>query len=1012
MSTTNSIDLYSLLPAIYRIRDAERGYPLRALLGLISRQAQLVKIDIDGLWDDLFIETCADWVVPYIGDLVANNPISEDIARTRADVAHTIYYRRRKGTLTMLEQLAGDVTGWDAHAVVFFEELGWSQNLNHLRMHEDTFTAVLTWAANTAFSVGQIITDSNGNPQQVTTAGTTGGLQPVWSTTPDGATPDGTVMWAMRGTIDPYAVDRVGTVLLRDLDALDRLNGAFDTTTHTVDVRPPCQLTGWYDIQNIGFFLWRLQSFFTEAVAPRRSAIFADGFHFSPLGNPAPLFVNPAPAPLGTKLVKETEVQSPIRRVAFYFSPGDHYMNVTLATPSLAIYHGNAANPANLVPLTRIVCGDLSNWTPPASGKVVVDVERGRFAFAPGETPLDGVTISYTYGFSGAMGGGPYDHRLKKQAGQTPDPRPAIPNTVADPIALGLLIRVPSLGINTISQAVAQWNPAVNPQAVIQIEDNRTYQENVTVPFPLVPPLPGRPAPLLVIQAGNLQRPTLLGDITVTGGTGAEEFVVNGLLMAGKVHVQGNLDLVEIVHSTLVPGIQLDEQGQAAQPDSPSILVDAPADGLSVLIDHSITGRLLVPEGMIGLFVRDSIIDAPRRDAQGDFTPVLISGSLSPFPGVSSATPGIHVTIGDEGPYMATLPLVPTTLAEARDALQTAIRAAHYTTPFRAARVLSAANRLLIVPGADEELVIEAADSDPTAAELRLDPASARQTSAVVSGVLPTVLAITSLTPQVNVTVGTQGQAVATLAVVPATVAQARDQLQAAIRAAGATPGFTGAVVANMDNQLVVVSGDGGGPITFTSTVSDSTTVVELALETERSAIAADDAGDAPGPPTTLLRTTIFGTVHVQQLPLASEVIFTSVVISKRRQDGCVRFSFVPEGSETPRRYRCQPDFEILQRTEAAERVAGGPISDADHDAIRDDVRSWLQPLFTDIHYGLPGYGQLLVSCPQQIQTGAQDGSEMGAFCFLKQPQRVTSLRVRLQEYLPFGLEPGLIYVT
>ena len=56
MSTTNSLDLYSLLPAVYRIRDAERGYPLRALLGLISEQAQLVKADIDGLWDDLLLK--------------------------------------------------------------------------------------------------------------------------------------------------------------------------------------------------------------------------------------------------------------------------------------------------------------------------------------------------------------------------------------------------------------------------------------------------------------------------------------------------------------------------------------------------------------------------------------------------------------------------------------------------------------------------------------------------------------------------------------------------------------------------------------------------------------------------------------------------------------------------------------------------------------------------------------------------------------------------------------------
>ena len=69
-------------------------------------------------------------------------------------------------------------------------------------------------------------------------------------------------------------------------------------------------------------------------------------------------------------------------------------------------------------------------------------------------------------------------------------------------------------------------------------------------------------------------------------------------------------------------------------------------------------------------------------------------------------------------------------------------------------------------------------------------------------------------------------------------------------------------------------------------------------------------------------------------------------------------------------------------------------------------------PSFTAVHYGLPGYAQLRLGCPLQIQTGAEDGAEMGAFCHLKQPQRETNLRIRLEEYLPFGLDAGFIYVT
>jgi len=964
VSTTNSLDLYSLLPAIYRIRDAERGYPLRAFLGLISGQAQLLKADIDGLWDDLFIETCAAWVIPYIGDLVANNPLPEGVVRRRADVAHTIYYRRRKGTLTMLEQMARDVTGWDAHAVAFFEQLGWTQNLNHLRFRMDDST----------------------------------------------------------NAFDPYASDRVGTALLRDMDAMDRLESAFDTTTHTVDVRPPCQLKGWYNIRNIGFFLWRLQSFFMREVTPRKSSVYADGFHFSAVGNPSPLFTHPAPPPLGSQFVTETQVQSPIRKVAFYFHPENYYLQPdsfyadhAATSKSVAVYHGTHAVAANLIPASTVVCGDLSSWTPPASGTVAIDVALGRLAFAPGETPADGVVVTSAYGFSAALGGGPYDRRsVAPTAG---DPGPAIPNTVADPLSLNALIRVPSAGINTITSAIAAWNPAVTPRAVVQIDDNRTYQENLVISFPVMAPPPGAPSPELVIQAGNLLRPTLVGNVTVTGGTGAEELVLNGLLIAGQLHVQGNLGLVEIVHSTLVPGLGLDEQGQPTQPDAPSVLADPPADALELLIDHSITGALRLPEEMPGLFVRDSIIDSPTGKSVADLVPALVSGSLSSFPSLSSPGPRVSITIGDEGPYPAVLtsPTVPSSLAEARDSLQAAIRAAHATIAFTAARVLSANKRLIILPGSDEEVVIETDDSDPTATELRLDPDSARQTSAVVSAPLPAAFTLSSGAPAVTVSIGADGPRIANLLGAPGTPAQARDSLQAAIRAAGVSTGYTGSVVTNLDNQLVAISGDDAGPLVFGTAPGDSTTVVQLQLTSRRFAIAADAAGDQPGPPTTLLRTTIFGDVHVQQLPLASEVIFSAVVRSRRRQSGCVRFSFVPEGSVTPRRYRCQPDFEILQRIQRAEQDAalhGQTLSNADRDAIRDDVRSWLKPSFTDVHYGLPAYGQLSTSCPEQVLTGAANESEMGAFCMLQQPQRAASLRVRLIEYLPFGLQPDLIYVT
>jgi len=129
--------IYELLPAIYRTRDAERGEPLKALLSVIADQAGVLEEDLAQLYDDQFIETCADWVVPYIGDLVgyrALHNVVPKIGSQRAEVAHTIGFRRRKGTAAMLEQLARDVTGWNARAVEFFELLGWTQwTPNHIR---------------------------------------------------------------------------------------------------------------------------------------------------------------------------------------------------------------------------------------------------------------------------------------------------------------------------------------------------------------------------------------------------------------------------------------------------------------------------------------------------------------------------------------------------------------------------------------------------------------------------------------------------------------------------------------------------------------------------------------------------------------------------------------------------------------------------------------------------------------------------------------------------------------
>src|SRR5829696_3075016 len=115
--------LYELLPAVYRVRDAKAGLPLEAVLSVIAEQVAVLEEDLAQLYDDQFIETCAEWVVPYIGDLVGARGIAAIPGARysqRAEVANTIAFRRRKGTASMLEELSRDVTQWDASAVEYF----------------------------------------------------------------------------------------------------------------------------------------------------------------------------------------------------------------------------------------------------------------------------------------------------------------------------------------------------------------------------------------------------------------------------------------------------------------------------------------------------------------------------------------------------------------------------------------------------------------------------------------------------------------------------------------------------------------------------------------------------------------------------------------------------------------------------------------------------------------------------------------------------------------------------
>jgi hypothetical protein len=172
-------------------------------------------------------------------------------------------------------------------------------------------------------------------------------------------------------------------------------------------------------------------------------------------------------------------------------------------------------------------------------------------------------------------------------------------------------------------------------------------------------------------------------------------------------------------------------------------------------------------------------------------------------------------------------------------------------------------------------------------------------------------------------------------------------------------------------------------------TVSASDSIIDATYRTNVAYAGMD--GTIGGGALTLQGCTVLGKVHATLLSLVSDSIFwagliggdtwATGLVADRKQEGCVRLSFVPEHARTPRRYEC------------VEQAIASP-----------------QPIFFATRYGRPAYMKLLPETPDGIRRGADDGGEMGAFHFVLGPLRETDVRVRMQEYLPVGLEFGIIY--
>jgi hypothetical protein len=581
--------IWRLLPAIYRTLDVSSvpggAGPLREMVNRIGSQVAVVRRNIDRVWEDQSIETCDDWVIPYIGDLLATRLIPFLDARARRlDVANTIFYRRRAGTLGLLERLASDVAGRDAHAVEFFRRLG------RTRHQFDPQIGV------GGAPVGRPLDPTDLASLSVPMIE---GLVGRFSMTPAGGFAD------LRNV---YGADNAGT--------------AFDEFAHTADLRRGQQSTGWYNISHLGVFVWWLQSFPIVGATPCSAPPSCPGrFTFDPSGRQMQLFAlasRTAATSFGENWVtpNEWELPVPIRPVLYATVPDELYPN------SLSVDLSSGG-------VTTVI--DRS--------ELVVYPDLGLFHFSGAQPPTP-IVSSYHFGFLSAIGAGGFDaDTLLPELSFTP-PVDAL-------IVAGGTGNPPPTLPDAVTLATALPPTPITASRTVDIVDSLTYSgpSSTTqvqgVPLVVRADAPQRPL-LRWSPAGSTW--TIQGS-----GSGSILLLQGLWLQGADLVLKGDFDEVHLRLMTLDPGTSSASNATPPNQQPNLKTVPPPFFGLAIdglplrpttlyvegtiaklVIERSITGPIRTRNGgaVEQLTASDSILQAVATHAAG-MGPILDPASLA-----------------------------------------------------------------------------------------------------------------------------------------------------------------------------------------------------------------------------------------------------------------------------------------------------------------------------------------------------------------------------------------------